>query len=53
MALVWAAGILWFAFEVASPGDSGGTPEANATDATGEPISATDEAALKEALNGF
>jgi hypothetical protein len=40
MALIWSAGILWFAFSVAGPDDStGNTAAAQATDVTGATIS--------------
>jgi hypothetical protein len=55
MALIWAAGILWLAWDVA-----GSTPqsdnEANAeqaTDATGAPVTSDDEQKLADALNSI
>ena len=55
MALVWAAGIIWFAVDTAGTGDSAAAPTNTAeastgtptqlTDASGRPISAED---LKE-----
>ena len=54
MALLWAAGVLWFAYDVAGsePQDGNASAE-NATDATGAPITAEDERRLAEALNSF
>jgi hypothetical protein len=52
-ALVWAAGFIWFALEVATPGDGEGKAGENATDVTGAPITAADEKALQEAFNGL
>lgn len=59
MALVWAAGILWAAYDFADrqPGavDSN-SADANAeapTDATGAPITNENEKQLEDAINGF
>ena len=54
MALLWAAGIIWFAYDVAGSEPQGGnsSPE-NATDATGAPVTTTDEQKLAAALNSF
>ena len=54
MALLWAAGIIWFAYDVAwsEPQDGNASAE-NATDATGEPVTATDEQKFADALNSF
>ena len=52
-ALIWAAGFIWFALEVAAPGDGEGKAGENATDVTGAPITAADEKALQEAFNGL
>ena len=40
MALIWAAGIIWFALQVAAPEQSstGKTDHAQATDVTGAPV---------------
>ena len=55
MALIWAAGIIWFAWDVA-----GSAPQtdntANAeqpTDATGAPVTSNDQNKLSDALNSF
>ena len=53
MALLWAAGILWFAFQVAGPDDSTGNSDTNVTDVSGAPVTAQDEKALEEALNSI
>jgi hypothetical protein len=55
MALLWAAGIIWFAYDFAAPsGDSSNTANAEQpTDVTGAPVSADDEKKLGEALNSF
>jgi hypothetical protein len=54
MALIWAAGIIWFAYDVAGsePQDGNASAE-NATDATGAPVTTTDEQKLAAALNSF
>ncbi|MCA1654822.1 MAG: hypothetical protein ABR588_06415 [Sphingomicrobium sp.] len=53
-ALLWAAGILWFAYDVAgtSPQAEDGT-NAVATDATGAPVTADDEQRLAQAINSI
>lgn len=53
MALIWAAGIIWLAVDIAVPDDSASNTEANATDVTGAPISKDDEKALVDALNSL
>lgn len=53
MALIWAAGIIWLAVDVAVPDDSASNTEANATDVTGAPISKEDEKALADAINSL
>jgi hypothetical protein len=54
MALLWAAGIIWFAYDVAgSEPQDGNTSAENATDATGAPVTAADEQKLADALNSF
>jgi hypothetical protein len=53
MALLWAAGILWLAYDVAAPPgteDSGGN-NLQATDATGAPVTKEDIEALESAIN--
>jgi len=55
MALVWAAGIIWLAYDVANsaPRSSADTNNAAATtDATGAPVSPDDEKKVGEILNG-
>ena len=54
MALLWAAGIIWFAYDFAGsePQDANTSAE-NATDVTGAPVTADDEKKFAEALNSF
>lgn len=54
MALLWAAGILWLAWDVA--GSAPTQPDAatsERTDASGAPITPDDEKRLEQALNGL
>jgi hypothetical protein len=54
-ALLWAAGIIWFAYDFAAP-DVSSNESVNAeapTDATGAPITSDDEKQLEKALNGL
>ena len=57
LALLWAAGILWFAYDTAESQPHGdGNAAANAeqaTDATGAPVTAEDEQRLAAAINSF
>ncbi|HVU31086.1 MAG TPA: hypothetical protein VHE36_11875 [Sphingomicrobium sp.] len=56
MALLWAAGIIWFAYDFASsqPSDQNATANAGqSTDDTGSPVTADDEKKLASALNSF
>jgi hypothetical protein len=56
MALVWAAGILWLAWDVAgsAPQDANNSANAEApTDVTGAPITADDEKKFEQAMNGL
>ena len=56
MALVWAAGIIWFAYDVAGsePQDTNSSANAEqATDATGAPITSEDEKKFEQTLNGL
>ena len=56
MALVWAAGIIWFAYDVAGsePQDTDSSANAEqATDATGAPITSEDEKKFEQTLNGL
>ena len=53
MALIWAAGIIWFAYDFASPDDGGSGNNASATDITGAPISKDDEKAVQDTLNSL
>lgn len=56
MALVWAAGIIWFAYDVASSQPQASNAAANggeATDATGSPVGGDDANRLASELNSF
>ena len=56
MALLWAAGIIWFAYDTANSqpqGDSNGANAEESTDATGAPVTQDDQNKVAEALNAF
>jgi len=56
MALIWAAGIIWFAYDFAGsqPGAANATANADQpTDATGAPVTADDQQRVADALNAF
>ena len=56
MALLWAAGIIWFAYDFAGsqPQDSNSAANADQeTDATGAPITADDQNRFASELNSF
>jgi hypothetical protein len=55
MALLWATGILWFAYDFAAPSDdaSNATNAEQATDVTGAPVTPDDEKKFAQALNSF
>lgn len=54
MALLWAAGIIWFAYDFAGSQPQDSNASANAeTDATGTPVTKDDEKKLTDALNSF
>ena len=56
LALLWAAGIIWLAYDFAGsatdPSRDGANSE-QASDATGAPISPEDEKKFEEVLNGL
>lgn len=56
-ALLWAAGILWFAYDTANSqpqGDANASANAEQpTDATGAPVTPEDEKRLAAAINSF
>ncbi len=55
MALIWAAGIIWFAYDVAGTPDATNA-SANAsqqTDVTGAPISAEDEKKVADIIENL
>lgn len=55
LALVWAAGILWFAYDFAAPVDAPANAGDNVeiTDATGAPVSPEDAKKLQEAVEAL
>jgi hypothetical protein len=56
MALIWAAGIIWFAYDVTGSGSQDANASANAeqlTDATGAPVTQDEEKKLAAELNGL
>lgn len=54
MALIWAAGIIWIAYDVAeSAPKSSATTNAVATDGTGAPVTPEDEKKFAEIVNGL
>jgi hypothetical protein len=56
MALLWAAGIIWFAYDFAGsqPEDSNSSTNAEqSSDATGSPVTTDDTNKLASELNGF
>lgn len=56
MTLLWAAGIIWFAYDFAGsqPQPAGnGTDSEQVTDVTGAPVTPEDEQKFAEALNSF
>jgi hypothetical protein len=55
MALLWAAGIIWFAYDFAGsqPQDENASANAESTDATGAAISNADTNKLGQELNAL
>jgi hypothetical protein len=56
MALLWAAGIIWFAYDFAAPNGetaNAGDNQVEVTDATGAPISPEEAKKLEEAVKGL
>jgi hypothetical protein len=56
MALVWAAGIIWFAYDFAGSQPEQADAPANAeqpADASGAPLTAEDQQRVADALNAF
>jgi hypothetical protein len=55
MALLWAAGIIWFAYDFAGsqPQDENASANAESTDATGAAISNADTNKLDQELNAL
>ena len=56
LALLWAAGIIWFAYDFAGSQPQDGNASANseqATDASGAPVTSDDTNKLTQELNSF
>ena len=57
MALIWAAGIIWFAYDFAAssgqPANSSNDNGVEITDASGQPVSPDEANKLNEALKGL
>ena len=55
MALLWAAGILWFAYDFAAPSDdaSNTTNAEQPTDVTGAPVNSDDQNKVADALKNL
>jgi hypothetical protein len=56
MALLWAAGMIWFALDVAEPPATAGNTSAasdQATDVTGAPISSDDERKIADIVGNL
>jgi hypothetical protein len=55
MALLWAAGIIWFAYDTASSQPQGDANSTNAeqTDITGTPVTPEDQKKVEDALKSF
>jgi hypothetical protein len=56
MALIWAAGIIWFAYDFAAPSDDQSNRADNQvqiTDASGAPVSPEEAKKLEEAVKGL
>jgi hypothetical protein len=56
MALIWAAGIIWFAYDFAAPSSDAANAsdnEVQITDASGAPVSPDDAKNLQKALNSL
>ncbi|MFL6733169.1 MAG: hypothetical protein ACJ8EY_00560 [Sphingomicrobium sp.] len=50
-ALLWSAGILWIAYDVAAPDIPESNETAHSTDVTGDPISEKDAAQIGQMIN--
>lgn len=53
MALLWAAGILWVAYDFAAPDAPEDNGVVNSTDVTGDPISDKDAEKIGQMINGL
>ena len=52
IALLWAAGMIWFALDIAEPSATAGNKD-QATDVTGAPISSDDERKIDEIVKNL
>ena len=52
MALIWAAGIIWFAYDFAEAQPQSSNSNSIATDATGAAVTGEDENRIAQALGG-
>jgi hypothetical protein len=56
MALVWAAGVIWFAYDFAAPSDdqpNASDNQVQITDASGAPVSPDEAKRLEQAVKGL
>ena len=56
MALIWAAGIIWFAYDFAAPSDdqsNASDTQVQITDASGAPVSPDEAKKLEEEVKGL
>ena len=55
MALIWAAGIIWFALDISTPDSTAPKKgeQAQATDVTGAPVKDEDVKRLEKAIQGL
>lgn len=53
VALLWAAGMIWFALDVAEPPATTTTNADQATDVTGAPISSDDEEKIADIIKNL
>ena len=56
LALLWAAGIIWFAYDFAAPSEDSSNVDSNQvqiTDASGSPVSPEEAKNLEQAVKGL
>jgi hypothetical protein len=56
LALLWAAGIIWFAYDFAAPSEDSSNVDSNQvqiTDASGSPVSPEEAKKLEQAVKGL